>query len=390
MRNGLIILALAYTLSHFFRAFLPVVAVPLAADIGAGADDLALASSVWFLTFAAMQIPVGEALDRIGPRLTAAVVFGLGGAGGAIAFGLAQTPTHIVWAMGLIGIGCSPVLMAAYYIIARGFPAAAFATLAGVMIGVGSIGNVGGSAPLAWAVEAFGWRPSMIGLGAACLVIAIGMLALIRDPDRVAGARRGSVLDLLRMPVLWPIFAMMFVNYAPAAGIRGLWAGPYLADVAGADVATIGWVTLVMGVAMITSSVAFGPIEQALGSRKYVVIAGNSLGLIGLVALWMIPSASLLFITVMFALIGIGGSTFAVLVAHGRAYFPDHLTGRGVTLMNLFGIGGVGVMQFVTGRVFAASQALPADIAYGRIFGVFAVLVITGLGIYATSRDSRA
>ena len=34
---------------------------------------LALSSGVWFLSFALMQLPVGWALDRIGPRLTAAV-----------------------------------------------------------------------------------------------------------------------------------------------------------------------------------------------------------------------------------------------------------------------------------------------------------------------------
>lgn len=389
MRNGLIILALAYILSQFFRAFLPVVAVPLATDIGAGPDDLALASSVWFLIFAAMQIPVGEALDRLGPRRTTALLFLIGGAGGAVAFGLAQSPLHIVLAMGLIGVGCSPVLMAAYYIIARGFPAAAFTTLAGGMIGIGSIGNVGGSAPLALAAETFGWRASMLGLGAVCALIASGMIILIRDPAHARGARQGSVLDLFKLPILWPIFAMMFVNYAPAAGIRGLWAGPYLADVKGADVPTIGWVTLVMGVAMIAGSFTFGPIERALGTRKYVVIAGNGLGLIGLTALWWAPSAGVMYITIMLALIGIGGSTFAVMIAHARAFIPDHLTGRGVALMNLFGIGGVGVMQFVTVQIFASADGMAPAFAYGRIFGSFAVLVTVGLVIYATSRDSN-
>ena len=385
MRNSLIILAIAYVLSQFFRAFLPVVAPVLAADLGAGPQDLALASSAWFLVFGAMQIPVGAALDRVGPRLTASVLFAVGGAGGAIAFGLAQSPLHIVIAMGLIGVGCSPVLMAAYYILAKGFPAAAFATLAGGMIGIGSIGNVAGSAPMAWAVETYGWRSAMIGLGIACAVIAAGIWGIVRDPERSDGPQRGSVLDLFKMPILWPIFAMMFVNYAPAAGIRGLWAGPYLSDVLGADVPTIGWVTLVMGLAMIGGSFAFGPIERALGTRKGVVLGGNIIGLVGLVGLWLIPVASIGYVTVMFALVGIGGSTFAVMIAHARSFFPDHLTGRGVTLMNLFGIGGVGVMQFVTSGLFAASDP---SVAYTRIFAAFGILVIAGLGIYATSRDS--
>ena len=46
---------------------------------------------------------------------------------------MATAPLHISIAMALIGIGCSPVLMASYYIFAREFPPARFATLAAVM-----------------------------------------------------------------------------------------------------------------------------------------------------------------------------------------------------------------------------------------------------------------
>ena len=74
MRAGIAVLVAAYVLSQFYRAFLAVLAPVLAAEIGAGADDLAVASGVWFLAFALAQIPVGWALDRIGPRMTAAVL----------------------------------------------------------------------------------------------------------------------------------------------------------------------------------------------------------------------------------------------------------------------------------------------------------------------------
>nr|HMN86824.1 methyltransferase domain-containing protein [Bauldia sp.] len=47
------------------------------------------------------------------------------------------------------------------------------------------------------------------------------------DPARVEAGQGGSVLSLLRIPQLWPIFAMMFVCYALAAALRGLWLGPY-------------------------------------------------------------------------------------------------------------------------------------------------------------------
>ena len=81
MQAGLILLCLAYVLSQFFRAFLAVLSGVLGQDIGAAPDDLAFASGMWFLSFAAMQLPVGWALDHAGPRRTAAVLLLLGGRG---------------------------------------------------------------------------------------------------------------------------------------------------------------------------------------------------------------------------------------------------------------------------------------------------------------------
>ena len=46
--------------------------------------------------------------------------------------------------------------------------------------------------------------------------------------------------------------------------------------------------------------------------------------------------------TLLFIVIGLAGGSYGLLMAHARAFVPAHLTGRGVTLMNFFSIGGVG------------------------------------------------
>jgi predicted MFS family arabinose efflux permease len=389
MRIGLFVLVLAYGLSQFFRAFLAVLTQNLQTDVGATPEDLAFASGLWFLVFAAMQIPVGAALDRIGPRLTASVLLGLGGAGGAAVFALAQSPGHISLAMALLGIGCSPVLMASYYIFARTYSAAVFATLAGAVLGIGSLGNIAGSLPLAAAAEAFGWRQTMWGVAALTLVIA-GLLALtVKDPERIQSEARGSVLDILKIPALWPIFAMMFVNYAPAAGLRGLWVGPYMTDVFDANARTVGIVTLVMGLSMIAGNLCYGPLDRLFRTRKWVIFGGNFIGLLALLALFALPGSSLWLSAALLSVVGFCGSSFPVIVAHARAFIPAHLTGRGVTLVNLFGIGGVALMQFGTGPLwrFADEMMKPVHGAYSVLFLFFAVLLALGLVAYLFARD---
>lgn len=390
MRIGLICLVLAYVLSQFYRAFLAVLTPALEADLGATAADLSFASGLWFLVFALMQIPVGEALDRFGPKVTSVVLFAVGGAGGALMFAWAQTPAHITYAMVLIGIGCSPVLMASYYIFAKMYPAAMFSTLAGAMIGFGSLGNLASSAPMAWAVDALGWRETMVGLAIATLAVAVSLWVFVKDPlETKTTGPRGTVLDLLKIKALWLIFPMMLVNYAPAAGLRGLWAGPYGTEVFGADTRMIGTMTLVMGLAMIAGNFLYGPVDRLLRTRKWVVFGGNALGAVACFALFALPATATVWTaTALMAVVGFFGASFAVVIAHARAFFPSHLTGRGVTLMNLFGIGGVGIMQIVTGRLVAHWQDTGlGDQSYQYMFLTYAVFICCGLAFYAFSRD---
>jgi sugar phosphate permease len=386
MRIGIVALILAYVLSQFYRAFLAVLTPVLKADLGVSAADLAAASGWWFLAFAAMQVPIGSALDRIGPRLTSGVLLAVG-AVGAVLFSQAAGAFQIKLAMALIGIGCAPVLMASYFIFARQFSPAVFGTLAGITIGVGSLGNVASSLPLSAAVEAFGWRETVMGLAVITGAVALAILALVRDPERLGSAGDGSLLDLLRIPAIWPILAMMAVCYMPIAGIRGLWVGPYFADVHGADQLEIGRVGLWMGLAMVAGNFAYGPVDRWLGTRKWVIFGGNAVTLVCLFGLWWFAAAPAWVATAFLIAAGFFGASFPMVIAHGRAFFPPHLMGRGVTLLNLFGIAPIGIAQILTGRIHAATAPVPPAAPYEAVFLFFAVTTAVGLAVYLSSQD---
>lgn len=389
MKLGIFFLVIAYVLSQFYRAFLAVLSPVLGAEIGALPENLAVSSGLWFLTFAAMQIPVGWALDTLGPRRTAAWLLGVAGGGGALLFALAQGPMHIHLAMILIGIGCSPVLMAAYYIFGRMYPAAVFATLAGAIIGFGTLGNLAGAFPLAWAAETFGWRQTVGALALVTVIVALALFRFVQDPPAVedTGTGKGSLLDILKIRALWLIFPLMAVNYVPAAGMRGLWAGPYFADVYGANAISIGWVTLVMAMAMVVGSFTYGPLDRLFRTRKWVVLGGNLMCASAMLALWAAPALGYWTSTLLLAAVGLFGASFPLLMAHGRSFMPPKTLGRGVTLMNLFGIGGVGVMQSVSARVHGSVAPIPPEAPYQAIFLMFGVLMLIGCAIYLFSQD---
>lgn len=386
------VLAAAYVLSQFYRSFLAVLTKILEADLGAGALDLSRASGAWFIAFALMQFPIGFALDRYGPRRTASILLAAGGAGGAAMFAAAREPWHLIAAMALIGIGCAPVLMAAFFLFARNFSPARFATLGSTFVAVGTLGNVIGTRPLAAAVEAFGWREVSWGLCALTAVVGVAIWYTLRDPARIEAqpGARGGFLAVLSIRQLWPIFPCILLGYAVAAGVRGLWAGPFLADVYRLDTAGIGTHTLYMALALSAGSLAYGPLDRVFDSRKRVVMAGNIIVAAACAALAFAMPQNVWAASALLVAIGFFGASFAVQLAHGRAFIPAHLIGRGVTLMNFFSIGGVGLMQFLTGSV-VAGFTLPDDpaAAYRALFLLYTLSVCAALGFYSFARDAK-
>jgi sugar phosphate permease len=392
---GIATLALAYILSQFYRSFLAVLTPALTAELGATKAQLSFASGVFFIVFALSQFAVGVSLDRLGPKRTASVLLACGGAGGAFLFSAASAPWMITAAMACIGIGCAPVLMASLFIFARNYSTARFAVLTSWLVAFGTAGNVIGASPLANAVEAFGWRPVMAGLGVVTLLTSIAIVVLVKDPKRPDGLHAGSVgfagfAELFRMRVLWAIMPLTALNYAPVAGIRGLWAGPYLAEVYGADALAIGRATLFMALAMVVGSFVYGPLDTIFRTRKWVAAAGATLSVLALSYLAFFTVTSIAATTVVLVVIGLTGMAYGVLMAHARAFLPPHLLGRGVTLMNFFQIGGAGLMQFATGAVVTANvvPGQPAA-AYTALFAFYAVTLGTALLIYLFARDAK-
>lgn len=392
---GIAALAIAYVLSQFYRSFLAVLTPALTTELGMSKVELSVASGAWFVAFALSQFAVGISLDSFGPRRTAALLLAGGAALGAFLFSVAASPLMVIAAMALIGIGCAPVLMASLFIFAHEFSPARFAVLASWMVAFGTAGNVIGAAPLAYVSDAIGWRPALAGLGGFTLLTALAVSALVRDPVPPQGMVRGTAGlagygELLRLKVLWPIIPLTAINYAPTTGIRGLWAGPYLADVYAADVLLIGQVTTFMAMAMVVGAFIYGPLDTLFGTRKWVAVAGNALALAALGWLTLHPVPGIASATVLFVVIGLCGSSYGLLQAHARAFTPAHLTGRGVTLMNFFSIGGVGAMQLVTGGVVSAAS-VPGDpsAAYTALFATYLVSLGAAIAIYLVSRDAR-
>lgn len=389
---GMISLVAGYMLSQFFRAFLAVLAPLLISELGVTAGDLAWSSGLWFLAFAAPQILIGWGLDRFGPRRTVGWPLAIGAAGGAAIFAMAQGPLTIHLAMTLIGLGCGPVLMGAYYIFARNYPPATFAALAGIALGLGNVGNILSSVPLVWLVDALGWRHTVWFLAALTLVVAITTLLFVRDPAPLPPSEdaQGSLIDIIRIRALWPILPLLFCGYATVASLRGLWAGPYLDQIFHASAGTVGLATMIMSITITICAFMAGPLTHALRSERRAILLLNGGTVITLTVMLVFPDNSLTFSIFLLTLCALFGSSYAVFMAHGRTLLPSHLVGRGVTFLNTFSIGGAGILQFASRNVFeTAVEHGDRTFAYSTLFAFFLIPTAISWLIFAFLTNER-
>ena len=386
MYVGIAILCIAYILSQFFRSFLAVLSSVLANDIGAQPDDLAYALGLLFLVFAVMQIPVGWGLDRFGPRIVSSVLLLIGGGGGAFLFASAQNPSHINLSMALLGVGCSPILMASYYIFARNYSPKIFATLAATFLGIGSLGTLIGASPLTYFVGILGWRDAVELIGIFTIFISLFLLFTVKNPDikYESTVSSGGFWSILKSKDILLIAPIAIICYAPVAGLRGIWLGPYFEKKFEASIDEIGTIGLIMSLGMIFGTFFYGPLDRIFKTRKWIVLIGNFICLLSVAALSFLPELSYNFAIISFALVGFFGMSFPVVVAHGRSFVPMELSGRGVTLMNLFAIGGVGVLQAISGLVFERTGD------FGAVFSVYFILILIGLVVYFWSKDNTS
>lgn len=390
-----IVLLIGYTLSQFYRSFLAVIAPEISAELGLSASDLGNISASWFVAFALAQFVVGMALDRHGPRRTVPALM-LASVTGALLFANAQSSSSAILAMGLIGVGCAPALMAPLYIFARNYPEPRFAMLSALVIGLGTFGNLLGGTPLALASEAIGWRGVFFALAALTLASAILVGILVRDPPRAElrsqaddGGIIAGIREILSIRVLWPVWPLMAVSYGVLITERGLWVGPYLSEVHGLAPVARGNVIFLMAAAIAAGALAYGPLETWLRQRKWLVFAGSVVAGSALLALWFAPQLSLVAAAGMLCLFGFAGMTYGPAMAHVRSFLPEALLGRGMTFANFLCMSGAALLQRWSGRHVDQLKVtgLDASQVYADVHLALALILLAAALVYGFARE---
>jgi MFS family permease/ParB-like chromosome segregation protein Spo0J len=361
-------------IAYLFRTINAVMAARLATELGLGADDLGLLTSVYFLTFAAAQIPVGILLDRYGPRRVQSVL-SLVAAVGSTLFAVSDHFLMLLVGRALIGLGVASAMTAGLKALVLWFPEDRVPLLNGLMVMLGALGAVTATLPADLLLDWIGWR-ELFGLLAGLTVASAVMIYLV-VPEATPATSGAVSLGLRKVyadPRFWRVAPLSASCIGTAWALQGLWAAQWFKDVEGLDRAGVVIHLFAMAVALSLGAILLGAAADRLRRRG----VGTEV-LLGLVAALFIASQFALILRLplpsylQWAVVAAVGSATVLSFAILAEYFPKELAGRANGALNLFHIALAFVVQYATGVVvqqWAPQAGHYPEIAYQTAFAL--------------------
>jgi MFS family permease len=344
-------------LNQASRTVMAIIGPVLAVEFALSASELGLLAACMFAAYAAAQLPVGVALDMLGTRRVQSALSLVIAAGFAV-FALSDGLAGFSIARVILGIGISAGLMAILKANTQWFAPAQVAGMTGLAMGVATLGSVLTTAPVEAALPLLGWRGVFWLLAGLAVAVAIWIFASVRDkPGPAAHRTLKDELAVMRQI----LGARIFWRYGPAVAMLsilnfaylGLWAGPWLRDVAGYDGPARAQTLLCYALAMTAGTFLSGQVSsrvQARGGSALLVPAVCYAGLLAAqVGLMLQPSgAAVTVLWVLFAFFGAAGPTGYVAVGQ---MFPPEQMGRVSTAINFLLLCGAFLLQAAIGWI---------------------------------------
>ena len=346
-------------LTQCARAGLAVVGPALAIEYGFSASELGLLSATLFAAYGLWQLPVGLLLDLYGPRRVQTGM-GLTAAIGFLLFAAADGMTGFVLARLVTGIGVAAGLTGMMKGNSQWFSRTQLASVTGFGLLIGGLGGMAATMPVAALMPLIGWRGVFVAFAAIAVAVAIWNRISLREPPtppapsrglRAEAAVIGRILSNRGFWRLTPSVALISVmNFT----YQGLWAGPWLRDVAGLDTGARAETLLLYAVGMMTGSAASGWIASRLTARGISAMTvpwACSFGLMLIeVALMWAPDGRWT-ITLLWMIFGCLASSGPTGYAAIAATFPVELMGRVATAINAVMLATVFVVQATIGWI---------------------------------------
>jgi predicted MFS family arabinose efflux permease len=234
------------------------------------------------------------------------------------------------------------------------------AYVTGIATAIGALGSALTTSPVQAMLPAFGWRGVFWVLCVVALGVATWIFLSVPDKPRVPGAARTLRGDIALSGRI--LASRTFWRFGPAVATLsmfnfaylGLWAGPWLRDVAGMDGPARAGVLFLYTFAMVAGSVLTGSAASranAAGLPSFLVPIVCLVGLVLLQAGLMLQPSQASVVLVLWLAIAVFGTAGPVGYVVMCQMFPPEQTGRVSTAVNTLTLGGAFLVQAAIGWI---------------------------------------
>ena len=393
-----IILVAAYFFVYFHRMSVNALGTDMIDDVGSGSKEYL--SSVYFWTYAFMQIPSGLLADRLGPRRATSIFLALATVGSFIT---CIGDSFLALAVGkmLIAAGMAVVYIPLMKIISVWYDRKDFPQLNGIVIAVGNVGALAAAAPLSYLADAVGWRNVFLILSLITMLLCILCFAFIRDhphdighmgleeiretetgestEDRTDG--KVPVISGLRATfgsgrVFWTMALAYFLVYGTIMVFQGTTSIMYFKSHV-YSFSLAAWFVTMIGVSKILSTIVIGRLTSAgfIRSKKKVMMVGTAVyaGVWAVIWLFAGDIDSEWFWFAMCSLFGFFSGFMTLSFSQVKEWFPVSISGTAMSAMNVMLFLGASVAPTVAGMILHNDYVLENYVVLWSVMFVAAV-----------------
>lgn len=335
-----------YVLAVFNRSSLGVAGLIAAQRFHISSAQLATFVMVQLGVYAAMQVPVGALLDRVGSKVLLSI--------GVVLMSLAQLAFAFAhsFAIGIltrifVGMGDAMTFVSVLRLVALWIPPARTPLVTQMTGVVGQLGALAAATPLVALLQRFGWETSFIISSVAGIFLGIVMVVVVKDTPYAAAERTELKLRAVGRAVrlswrepgtrlgLWCHFALPFSSNV----FTMIWGYPFLTKGEGLDAGTAGvLLSLMVGVSLLTSPLLGLYLGRFPYSRSTLVLIalGAIVTVWTAVLLWRGP-APLWLLVLLVSVTAVGGPGSMIGFDLARSFNPLDRIGSATGIVNVGG-----------------------------------------------------
>ncbi len=356
-----VIALFAYISAVLQRTSIGIAGVAATDRFDTNAAALSSLAVIQLVVYAGLQIPVGVALDRVGPKVlisTGAALMVLG----QVALAVAPDLGVAILGRVLVGAGDAMTFISVMRLLSNWFSGNKLPLVSQVLGSTGQVGQILSAVPLSIVLQQLGWTPAFLAAGSVSFVALVVVLTLVVNSPE-SGSDRAEILswpqalrqlrESFERPGTQLGFWAHFVTQSSGTVFAMLWGFPFLSEALGYGPALAsGLLSL-----LVLSGAVTGPVLGLLTARfptrrsNIVLAIVFAMGVAwALVLLWP-GNPPLWLVVVLIVVVGVGGPGSLIGFDFARSFNPMRSQGSANGIVNVGGFLASFTMMLLIGLV---------------------------------------